>query len=417
MTTPLGGEKASMNMPLTTRIVLAKVGLDGHDRGIKVVARGLRDEGFQVIYAGLWQSPESVVRAVSDEDAGWLGLSILSGAHMTLVPRVLETMRQAGLGDVGLLVGGIIPDADVPKLMQLGVARVFGPGTEIHDIAEYLRGQNSGCQEDLLARSVRSDRRALSRLLTQAARWEALKTNRGEFAGSTATDDPRPLFPAESAENEGAAAERARGQPRVVAVTGSGGVGKSTLIGKLIEMIRRYQLSVGVLACDPQSPLTGGALLGDRIRMPNRPGDDGVFIRSVATPGGHSGVAPNVQSMIGLFGRFGFEIVIVETVGAGQGDTAIRDLADIVIVLVQPETGDELQWEKAGVLEIADIVVVHKADLSSAERVESQLREMLNLPGCRSVPVVRVSSTKETGVEELWQAVDACPGRPRAVVH
>jgi 2-methylcitrate dehydratase len=89
-------------------------------------------------------------------------------------------------------------------------------------------------------------------------------------------------------------------------------------------------------------------------------------------------------------------------------------VADVVIVLVQPETGDELQWEKAGLLEIADIVVVHKADLSSAESVETQLRELLNMPGCRLVPVVRVSSTRETGVEELWAAVDAYPGRPRA---
>src|SRR5215472_7329275 len=90
------------------RIILAKVGLDGHDRGIKVVARGLRDAGFHVIYAGLWQTPEAVVRAVGDEDADWLGLSLLSGAHMTLVPRVLDLLRQAGLQDVGILVGGII---------------------------------------------------------------------------------------------------------------------------------------------------------------------------------------------------------------------------------------------------------------------------------------------------------------------
>ncbi len=171
--------------------------------------------------------------------------------------------------------------------------------------------------------------------------------------------------------------------------------------------------SVAVLACDPQSPLTGGALLGDRIRMPNRPDDDAVFIRSLATPSGQSGVAPNVDLMIDLFGRFGFDTVIVETVGAGQGDTAIRDVADVVIVLVQPETGDELQWEKAGQLEIADIVVVHKADLPSADRTFSQLRELLNLPGCRPVPVVRVSSSKGLGVEELWAAVDTCPGRPR----
>src|SRR5438046_8365400 len=103
------------------RVVLAKVGLDGHDRGVKVVARALRDAGMHVIYAGLWQTPEAVVRAVSDEDADWLGLSLLSGAHMTLVPRVLELLRDAGLSHVGVLVGGIIPDPDVPKLLDMGV--------------------------------------------------------------------------------------------------------------------------------------------------------------------------------------------------------------------------------------------------------------------------------------------------------
>ena len=131
-----------MDRPL--RIVLAKVGLDGHDRGIKVVARALRDAGMHVIYAGLWQTPEAVVRAVADEDADWLGLSLLSGAHMTLVPRVLELLRQAGLGHVGVLVGGIIPEADVGKLQELGVARVFGPGTALDDIVAYLRQNTEG---------------------------------------------------------------------------------------------------------------------------------------------------------------------------------------------------------------------------------------------------------------------------------
>jgi methylmalonyl-CoA mutase cobalamin-binding domain/chain len=123
--------------------VLAKVGLDGHDRGIKVVARGLRDAGFHVIYAGLWQSPEAVVRAVADEDADWLGLSILSGAHMTLVPRVIELLKQAKLDDVGLLVGGIIPEADVAPLKQMGVASIFGPGTAISEIVDFLRQPRS----------------------------------------------------------------------------------------------------------------------------------------------------------------------------------------------------------------------------------------------------------------------------------
>jgi methylmalonyl-CoA mutase C-terminal domain/subunit len=126
------------------RVVLAKVGLDGHDRGIKVVARALRDAGMQVIYAGLWQTPEAVVRTVGDEDADWVGLSILSGAHMTLVPRVLQMLRDAGLEHVGVLVGGIIPEGDIPKLLEMGVARVFGPGTSLPEIVAFLRERGRG---------------------------------------------------------------------------------------------------------------------------------------------------------------------------------------------------------------------------------------------------------------------------------
>src|ERR1051325_738745 len=114
-----------MDRPL--RIVLAKVGLDGHDRGIKVVARALRDAGMHVIYAGLWQAPEAVARVVADEDADWLGISPLSRAHLTLVPRVMDALKAEGLDDVRVMVGGIIPEPDVPKLLALGVARVFGP--------------------------------------------------------------------------------------------------------------------------------------------------------------------------------------------------------------------------------------------------------------------------------------------------
>ncbi len=125
------------------RIVLAKVGLDGHDRGIKVVARALRDAGMHVIYAGLWQTPEAVVRTVADEDAAWVGISLLSGAHMTLVPRLLQLLCDAGLGRVGVLVGGIIPEDDIPKLLQMGVARVFGPGTALPEIVSFLQERSA----------------------------------------------------------------------------------------------------------------------------------------------------------------------------------------------------------------------------------------------------------------------------------
>jgi methylmalonyl-CoA mutase cobalamin-binding domain/chain len=126
-----------MSRPL--RIVLAKIGLDGHDRGIKVVARGLRDAGFHVIYSGLWQPIEAVVRTVADEDADFLGISLLSGAHLTLAPRLLEAMRREGLEHVGVILGGIIPEADEPKLLEMGISRVFGPGASIPEIVAYLR--------------------------------------------------------------------------------------------------------------------------------------------------------------------------------------------------------------------------------------------------------------------------------------
>ena len=120
------------------RVLLAKPGLDGHDRGAKVLARGLRDEGFEVIYTGLRQTPEMVASAAAQEDVDVIGLSILSGAHMTLVPRIVDLVREAGMNDVLICVGGIIPDADVARLKALGVAEIFGPGTSIGEVARYF---------------------------------------------------------------------------------------------------------------------------------------------------------------------------------------------------------------------------------------------------------------------------------------
>ena len=121
------------------RVLIAKPGLDGHDRGAKVLARGLRDEGFEVIYTGLRQTPDMIVDAAEQEDVDVIGMSILSGAHMTLLPRVVELARGRGMDDVLIAAGGIIPDADVTKLKQLGIAEIFGPGTSIGQVARYFR--------------------------------------------------------------------------------------------------------------------------------------------------------------------------------------------------------------------------------------------------------------------------------------
>ncbi len=236
----------------------------------------------------------------------------------------------------------------------------------------------------LVERFRAGDRLALARLVSLVARGE-----QAEEVLATVGPPPRPA--------------------RVVSLTGSGGVGKSTLTGKLIEAIRREGLRVAVLACDPQSPLSGGALLGDRFRMPSTP-DDGVFIRSLAAAGGQGALATHLDALVRLVEAFGFDVVLVETVGAGQGDTVVRDLVDILVLLLQPETGDDLQWEKAGLLEVADVIAIHKADLPGADRVEAQVLAALALSHV-AVPVLRVSSRTGAGVSELWQAIAARPLR------
>ena len=240
--------------------------------------------------------------------------------------------------------------------------------------------------EALLERFRRGDRLALARLVSLVARGEqveAILAGMGE----------------------------ARQPARVVAVTGSGGVGKSTLVGKLIEQVRGHGLTAAVLACDPQSPLSGGALLGDRFRMPARPDDDGIFIRSLAAAGGHGALAEHLAALIRLLEAFGFEVILIETVGAGQGDTVVRELVDVLVLLLQPETGDDLQWEKAGLLEVADAVVIHKADLPGAERVEAQVLATLGLGTGTVPPILRVSSRSGSGLEELWRTIASLPLR------
>jgi LAO/AO transport system ATPase len=247
--------------------------------------------------------------------------------------------------------------------------------------------------ESLIERFRRGDRLALSRLLSLAAQGDKL---------------PEILAKPQ------AAAEHAS---RVVAITGSGGVGKSTLIGKLLELLRRREQRIAVLACDPQSPVSGGALLGDRFRMASQVDDEGVFIRSLAAAPGHGALADHLEPMIRLLEGYGFHSIVIETAGAGQGDTDVVDLADIVVLLLQPEAGDDLQWEKAGLLEVADIVVVNKGDLPRAEQVEAQVRSMLRLSEGRDVSILRVSAKTGDGIDKLWSAIEAIPAKHRTAHH
>ncbi len=249
----------------------------------------------------------------------------------------------------------------------------------------------------LLDRLRQGDRNVLARLLSHAARGEHL-------AEMQATLLPSPC--GRGAGGEGSFATYAR----VIAFTGSGGVGKSTLIGKLISVVRAQGHKVAVLACDPQSPLSGGALLGDRFRMGSTT-DDGVFIRSLAALSGHGALADHLDVMIRLLEAFGFDVIFLETVGSGQGDVEVREFSDVVALLLQPESGDDVQWEKAGILECADVVIVHKADLPTADQTAAQVQAALDLSPARHVPVVRVSTKANRGHAELWQTIESLPLR------
>uniref|UniRef100_UPI000E663A01 methylmalonyl Co-A mutase-associated GTPase MeaB n=1 Tax=Desertibaculum subflavum TaxID=2268458 RepID=UPI000E663A01 len=210
------------------------------------------------------------------------------------------------------------------------------------------------------------------------------------------------------------AAIRARlGRALVLGVTGPPGAGKSTLVAALIGELRQRRLTVGVVAVDPSSPVTGGAILGDRIRMGRHAEDDGVFVRSLASRGHLGGLSRTAQRVIDVMDASGRDIVLVETVGAGQSEVEIAGIADLRIVVVAPGLGDEVQAIKAGILEIADMFVVNKADQPLAERTARQLAAAASLAERDGPPpqVLKTTATSGEGVAALADAVLAQRGR------
>lgn len=203
------------------------------------------------------------------------------------------------------------------------------------------------------------------------------------------------------------------GRAVVVGVTGAAGVGKSTLVNACIRTLRRRGRSVGVVAVDPSSPVSGGAVLGDRIRMSEHAVDPGVFVRSLASRG-HAGALPPVAArVVDLMDASGREVVIVETVGAGQSDVEIADVADVKIVVCAPGLGDEIQALKAGLLEIADVLVVNKGDLPGARHSVRHLQEMVAFheTGAQAIPVLTTSATTGEGVDVLVDRMEGLAAR------
>ncbi len=198
-------------------------------------------------------------------------------------------------------------------------------------------------------------------------------------------------------------AKHVRGRP-VIGFSGPPGSGKSTLIGKFGEYLKGNGLKVAVLAIDPSSPFTGGAVLGDRVRMVSIASAPGVFIRSMATRGARGGVVAYVRSVLRVLDAAGFDFILVETAGAGQTDVSINDVADVVAIVVTPDMGDSIQAIKAGLLEIGDVYVVNKADDSRSSYIASMLEAMLSRGGAKPV-VLKTVATRGEGVVELAETL------------
>jgi len=195
------------------------------------------------------------------------------------------------------------------------------------------------------------------------------------------------------------------GNAQIVGITGAPGAGKSSLTDSLIELIRKENKTVAVVAVDPSSPFTGGALLGDRIRMQNHAVDEGVFIRSLGSRGSLGGISAATKDVVKVLDAFGFDYILVETVGVGQGEMDVMHVADTVLVVLTPTAGDSIQTIKAGIMEIADIFVVNKADLPGAGKMVMDVNAMLDLKGEQLVwrpPVVKTSTNTDEGIEELF---------------
>ena len=198
------------------------------------------------------------------------------------------------------------------------------------------------------------------------------------------------------------------GRANVIGLTGSPGAGKSTLVDQLAREFRKQEKTIGIIAVDPTSPYTGGAILGDRIRMQAHHADNGIYIRSMATRGFLGGLAPATADVATLLDAAGKDIVLIETVGVGQDEIDIVRLADVTVVILVPGMGDDVQTIKAGIMEIADIFVINKSDREGAERVEREIRAMQTLAIRRDdwmPPIVKTVATDGAGISELVSTI------------
>ncbi|MEM9082425.1 MAG: cobalamin-dependent protein [Planctomycetota bacterium] len=379
-TTPFEAVDRCADLTHRPRVLLGKMGLDGHDRGVKVIARALRDSGIHVIYSGLWQTPRSLAISARDEDVDVVAASMMSNSHLVLGPRLIEAVKAVGRPDIPVQMGGIIPQDDIKTLLDSGINACFTTGVGLGDVVQAVK-------------NVVVERPAT--------------VDGGHPTAQLARDLSR--LQENGILREGANLRRPK---RVIGITGSPGAGKSTLVAALAsEHARRAQQDpslgrIAVVAFDPQSPITSGALLGDRLRVDFNRLEEQVFYRSLAITGEDYSTLDRVIQLIGgcepIEGQSAFDTLLVETVGAGQNEVRIREHVDHTAVVLVPGMGDAVQMDKAGILEIADTFVANKADHTGQDRLIRDLRE---IAGKREI--VETVATKGEGITDLYKKIVA----------
>ncbi|HKP64284.1 MAG TPA: methylmalonyl-CoA mutase family protein [Polyangiales bacterium] len=411
------------------RIVTAASLFDGHDAAIHIVRRVLQSLGAELIHLGHDRSVDEIVQAAIEEDAQAVAVSSYQGGHMEFFGYLVARLRERGAGHVRVFGGGggtILP-AERAELQAAGVARIFGPedGRQLGlrgmmaSILEALPASPPLDPERAIERLSAADEGGVARLITwfERAEWEPPRSagDRRSLEESRPSGASLPDAPELLRARKLLAARGAR-RPPVLGITGTGGAGKSSVLDELLLRIRRDdpELALGLLLVDPSRRRSGGALLGDRIRlnalMPPR-----MYARSLATRRAHLATSGALPDAIGVLAAAGYDLILVETAGIGQGDSEITDLADLSLYVMTPDYGAPSQLEKIDMLEFADLIALNKFDRRGGQDALRDLRkqwrrnhERFQLPDAE-VPVFPTVAHRygDPGVERLYRALAA----------
>ncbi len=398
------------------RILTAASLFDGHDAAIHLIRRLLQDQGAEIIHIGHNRGAEEIVDAAIEEGVHAIALTSYQGGHNEFFRYMYDLLQEKGAGHIRIFGGGggtILP-SEIEELQNYGIERIYHPddgrslglvGMAV-DVMERCNQERPGMLAEDIEKAVQKDAAALSRILTSIERrvHEKQEPQSRTLADFLKTGEPV------SSDNRG------QMSPPVLGITGPGGSGKSSLTD---ELVRRFlndfaDIRIAILSIDPTRKKTGGALLGDRIRM-NSISDRRVFMRSLATGGEHDGLSSLATDVLRCYRAARFDLILLETAGIGQADSAIADIADFTLYVMTPEYGASTQLEKIGMLDYADLIAMNKSDRRGAEdalqavRKQYQRNRQLFHEPLERMPVYGTTASRfsDPGTDQLFEALAA----------